>query len=221
MTPLVSEAVYNQYFNALLQGDRARCKSIALSLLDQGLNILVLYEQLFRRSLYDIGELWANGLISIAEEHIATAVTESLISQLHEPGIANGTDSRRVIISCVTSDLHQIGARMAANLFESHGWESYYLGANMPITDLLDAIDRVQPHVICLSLALIEHLKILAVTIREIQLRHPRTPIVVGGGAFGNMDSHDQIGFQNVHVLQSMIELERFISSFGESRESP
>lgn len=217
MVSPVSEPVYSQYFKALLQGDSRQCKSIAQSLLDEGLGMLDLYEHLFRRTLYETGELWAKNLISVADEHIVTAITESLLSQLHTPGAGSEKESKRVLISCVTSDLHQIGAKMVSNLFELQGWESYYLGANMPITDLLDVIDRIQPSIICLSLALVEHLKTLEVTIREIQLRHPQTPIVLGGRAFVILDQgqHQLNQFQNVHILKSVIQLEQFISSFN------
>jgi|APSaa5957512622_1039677.scaffolds.fasta_scaffold23176_4 MerR family transcriptional regulator, light-induced transcriptional regulator len=216
MLSAISDTQYQQYFNALLQGDGAQCKTIVQSLLSQEIHFLDLYEQLFRRSLYETGELWAKGLISVADEHIATAITENLISQL-QPTLRGFNKSRgRVVISNVTSDLHQIGGKMVANYFEVMGWETYFLGANMPLTDLLGAIDRLIPDVICLSLSLIEHVKILEVTIREIQSTHPKTPIIAGGRAFLNSDPgyHNLGHIQNVHILQSVIQLEQFISSF-------
>ena len=215
MTSPVPETVYSRYLDALLKGDSSQCRSIVQSLLDDGCHLLDLYEQLFRRSLYEVGDLWAKNLITVAEEHIATAITERLLSQLQDLSTTDGNERKRVVISCVTSDLHQIGAKMVANLFETHGWDTYFLGANMPITELLGAIDRVKPDVICLSLALIENLKTLEVTIREIRSNHPQTPIVAGGRAFMNLDaSQHNLGQQpNVHLLHSVIQLERFIES--------
>ncbi len=214
MTSQVSESVYRQYINALLQGNTAECKSIIQTLLKRNLNILDLYESVFRRSLYEIGELWAKNLITVADEHVATAITENLIAQLQTTHAGADTIKKRVMISCVTSDLHQVGAKMVANLFELHGWESYFLGANMPITDLLDAVDRIRPDIICLSLALIEHVSSLEITIREIQSKHSQIPVIVGGRAFVNLDmnSCNLNRYQNAHILHSVLQLEQFIS---------
>jgi len=217
----VSEADYSQYFSALMQGDHALCLAIARSLLSSDYTIFDLYEQLFKRSLYDIGELWTKNMITVADEHIATAITERLISQLNPTGTERGQTPQQVIISCVASDLHQIGAKMVSNLFEYHGWNTFYLGANMPITDLLDAIDRLQPDIICLSLGMVEHFRTLEITIREIQLRNPQSPVVVGGQAFAIADpaTHNLDRFQNVHILQSLNQIEQFISGIQTPQE--
>jgi len=213
----ISETIYREYFNALLQGDSARCKGIIQSLLSQRYGILDLYENVFRRSLYDIGELWAKNMLTVADEHIATAITESLITQLHSTDAASGQVNKRVLVSCVSSDLHQIGAKMVANLFELSGWQSFYLGANMPVSDLLAAIERLQPDVICLSLALIEHLKSLDVTIHEVRGIDPQIPIVVGGLAFENLDvgNHQWEQQNGVHIVHSLWQLEQLIDEFS------
>ena len=217
MNSPISETVYHRYIKLLLQGNRSECLSIARSLLSPDFSIFDIYEQLFKPSLYDIGDLWAKNMITVADEHIATAITESLIAQLQPGRAENSRRQQRVLISCVAADLHQIGAKMVANLFEHCGWDTFYLGANMPVTDLLDAINRIQPEIICLSLGLIEHFKPLAVIIHEIQLSHPQIPVVVGGLAFLNTgpDVHGLDRFQNVHILQSMTQLEHFISGFN------
>ena len=216
MTSPIAEDTYNQYLNALLTGDSTLCKGIVQDLLGLNISFLDLYDHLYRRSLADVGDLWAKNMITVADEHIATAITESLISQLQPVSSGLEKTGQRVLISCITSNLHQIGAKIVAGHFEQLGWDTYYLGANMPITDLLDIIDRIQPDVICLSLALVEHFKTLTLTIREIQLRHPQTPIVVGGQAFKKADPADQQlnAFQNVHILRSINQLDHFISGF-------
>lgn len=223
LSPDPFEADYQHYLEALLQGDRGRCESIVQSLIVRQIDILVLYESFFRRSLYEIGEMWAKNLISVAEEHIATAITESLLSQMQVDSPRQEKGQLRVVVSCIASDLHQIGAKMVANLFELHGWETYFLGANMPVTDLLDAIDRIQPQAICLSLALVEHIRALEVTIQEIRLRHPQTPIITGGSAFTNLDpaTHAINRFNDVHILKSVVQLEGLIDSVGTPSAPP
>ena len=213
----ITESEYQQYLKVLLAGDAVQCKSMVDSFLQHQVGILDLYEQIFRRSLYEIGDLWFKNQISVADEHLATAITESLINQVQAAAEQADHIKKRVFVSCVTADLHQVGARMVANLFELHGWDSYYLGANMPITDLLGAIEKIQPDVICLSLVLIEHIKTLEVTVNEIRLIRPQTPIIVGGGAFSNLDPGSLALSQvpHLHILKSIVQLEELIDSFS------
>ena len=46
--------------NSLLEGDKAKCASIVAHLLEQKIDIKVLYKDLFQRSLYQIGKQWEN-----------------------------------------------------------------------------------------------------------------------------------------------------------------
>lgn len=213
----VPETFFEDYFQALLAGDSDRCFSIIQTWLSQEGTILEIYEELFQRSLYQVGDLWSKGLLTVADEHIATAMTERLMAQLQAVMIKAESNRKRVLVSCITSDYHQIGARMAANLFELHGWESYYLGANLPIPDLLKAIERIQPAVTALSLVLRDQLKVLELTLGEIRTKHPQLPVIVGGRAFTGLESDPlEIGpLPQVYILKSISELEHLIASFG------
>src|SRR6056297_1720566 len=65
---------YDDYLMSLLAGDRRRCRDFVRQLLDQGVGVKILYSDLFRNSLYEVGSLWENNQVSVATEHLATAV---------------------------------------------------------------------------------------------------------------------------------------------------
>jgi methanogenic corrinoid protein MtbC1 len=73
---MINEATYTGYKKTLLAGDRFNCKDIVQTLLDNKIDIKELYTDLFQRSMYEVGELWENNRISVANEHLATAITE-------------------------------------------------------------------------------------------------------------------------------------------------
>ena len=73
---MIPEAVYLHYLNALLDGDKKQCLQIVVNLLDQKVSLKEIYLQLFQRSMYRIGQMWENERCSIANEHIATKITE-------------------------------------------------------------------------------------------------------------------------------------------------
>lgn len=215
MITKISESMFDQFFSALLRGNSSECKSILLAMLNQNISIPDLYEYVFRRSLYQIGELWSKKKLTVADEHLASALCENLIAHLQNQQNLPKKIEKKVLISCVTSNLHQIGPKMVSNIFELIGWESYYLGANMPISDLIEVIDRYLPNVICLSIALVEHIKILELTVKEIRYQHPQIPILVGGVAFANdqPSSNDLLKSQYLYILDSIPKLEQLINN--------
>ena len=55
------------------------------------------------------------------------------LSQLYPLIFGQKRRGKRVLVACVGSELHEIGARMVADLFEYQGWDSIYLGAAVPV----------------------------------------------------------------------------------------
>ena len=101
------------------------------------------YLHVFQRSQYEIGRLWQSNQISVAQEHLCTAATQLIMSQLYPFIFGTERRNRRVVAACVGGDLHEIGIRMVADFFEMDGWDTFYLGANVPITDIVQTvIDR-------------------------------------------------------------------------------
>ncbi|MBV5326804.1 MAG: cobalamin-dependent protein, partial [Chlorobium sp.] len=109
--------------------------------------------ELFQKSMYRVGELWEINEISVAREHLATTITESMLSITY-PHLFTGLQSaKKAIISCTANEYHQLGGKMVADIFELHGWDTHFLGVNTPINELLACIDEIKPDLIGLSLA--------------------------------------------------------------------
>ena len=79
---LISAAARADFLAALLNGDRSRCLALTEQVLRSGIPVLALYQELYQSALYRIGELWASNRISVAREHLATAIVESLLNQI-------------------------------------------------------------------------------------------------------------------------------------------
>ncbi len=72
---MIEESVYKHYFKALVSGDRSRCAETVSQLIEKNTTAQIIYTDLFQKSLYEIGELWEQNRISVAVEHLATAIT--------------------------------------------------------------------------------------------------------------------------------------------------
>ena len=209
----VTEHEYHEYLKALLAGDRARCTTIAQGLLDRGVDARDLYLNLFQRALYEVGSLWEEHKISVAVEHLATAITERLLTLAHSRIFSGPRRKRSVLIACAPGEHHQLGGRMVADLFEMYGWQGDFLGANLLVSDLLNMVTARKPDMLGLSVSLDCNLPAMLAAIDAITSAHPELPILVGGQAFRGGASEALKPYPNVTWVSSIEQLERTISA--------
>jgi len=214
---IISEATYDHYLDALLQGDRPGCSRIVQDKCTEGAGVKDLYVNLFQRSLYQVGDLWEQHRISVAVEHLATAITERVMT-LVQPRVFGGAQRERsVIVACVADEYHQLGGRMVADLAELHGWRGHFLGANTPVDGLLQMIDRHKPDLLGLSLSVYFNLPALLKALDAIHGSFPGLPTLVGGQAFrprwGGTSALQ--GYRDVRPVMTLEELERELTAHG------
>lgn len=209
----ISETTYQHYFDNLIKGNRQICSEIVDGLLNSGESVQSIYEGLFRRSLYEIGDLWERNLISVATEHIATALTESLMVKIQPRLFAIERVGKKAVVACLAKEHHQIGARMVADFFEMNGWDGHFVGANTPAGELVRFIEKIRPDLIALSLSIYFNLSELSNTLKTIREKIPDIPIIIGGQAFrwGGTDIADE--FDDVHYIDSIASLESLLNA--------
>lgn len=180
----VSEDDYRTFTSCLITGQRSVCAEIVEAELAADTGVREIYTDLFQRSLYDVGERWERGQVSVAVEHMATAIVDRMLT-IVQPRVFGGEErSKTAIIACVADEYHQLGARMVADLFELHGWRGYFLGADTPIDSLLEMIETHRPDVVGLSLSIYFNLPSLLTAIEAVRTAYPEQRILIGGQAF-------------------------------------
>ena len=204
---------YARYLEALLAGDRRRCNEQFGAWLNADTDLRTLYQDLIQRSLYDVGVLWEQGRVSVATEHLATAITESLLNLVYPRLFSQPRLDKSAVVTCTANEYHQIGGKMVADIFELNGWRGYFLGANTPMNDLMDLIREKRPDVVTLSLTIYFNLEMLLQTAAAVRAEFPTVPILVGGQAFrwGGRERAEQIA--GVQCLTSLVQLESWMKS--------
>jgi methanogenic corrinoid protein MtbC1 len=181
----------DQYVAHLLAGDDDAClaegQSRAVDL--DGLHRL--YVDLIAPAQYRVGEMWERGEISVAGEHLATAINSLVASTCYAPLAGSASGGPRAMVACTPGELHELGPRLLADLLECDGWDVDFYGQSMPVRDLVGAIRERRPRVVGLSTALVLHLGSVKQTISEIRtsLGEDTPPIMVGGNAFRGDDA--------------------------------
>jgi MerR family transcriptional regulator, light-induced transcriptional regulator len=205
----IEEADYQQYLDALLRGDRPVCSRIVAELSAAGAGVKDLYLNLFQRSLYQVGELWEGHQISVATEHLATAITERVMALVQPELFAGPHRERSLIVACVADEFHQLGAKMVADLAELQGWRGYFLGANTPQDGMLDLVDRLKPDLVGLSLSITDNLPALTRALDALTSCYPELPVLVGGQALARGAAGALARYASVRPVTSLDQLEQ------------
>lgn len=210
----VDEVDYRRFLAALLSGDRQSCRMLFSKWVNEHREIRWLYEQILQRALYEVGLRWERGEVSVATEHLATAIAESLLNMVYPRLFARPSAGRSVVVTCAANEYHQIGGKMVADLFAWHGWRSYFLGANTPCRDLLELIREKQPDAVAFSLTVPYHLPTLTEALQAVRRSFPDLPILAGGQAFRQAEMLELPAVSGVLVMETLDQLETWIDGF-------
>ena len=107
--------------------------------------------------------------MTIAQEHYCTAVTQLIMSQLYVHIFNTSKNGRKLVATCVGGELHEIGMRMVADFFEMEGWDTYYLGSNMPTSGIVKAVLDYKPDVLAISATMVFHIPQVQELIEKIR----------------------------------------------------
>lgn len=184
-------------FTARLRaGDKEGCVELALSALDAGkMDVVSLYATVLAPALNSIECKDDDEARCIWQEHVETAIVRSVIELCHPHVVKAGKLARKegtrgkVILLNPPEELHEMGARMAADFFTIAGFETTFIGANTPDHAMLAAVQAIKPDIIAISVANYYHLfavRDMIAKLREKAGEGKGMKILVGGRAFAN-----------------------------------
>ena len=182
--PVKYEKEVTRYLDCLLQSDTEGALALVTGCVKEGIPLDDVCSDIVAEAMRRVGELWHLHLISVDMEHYCTSVTQMALSQFYPLIFGQPRKGKTVLIACVGSELHEIGARMIADLFEYSGWDSIYLGAAVPVETLLSAAEKDQPDLIALSVTMPQHLPLCRNAVEQLREKFPKPKIAVGGNAF-------------------------------------
>ncbi len=180
--------IQKKFLSLLLQGDFESCIKLADEVVKSINDIKNFYIEVLQPSLYDVGNLWEVGKISVAEEHLASAIVNRIIAHLYTKFTKQKTRKGKVLITSTPNEFHEIGSRMVADLLELEGWEVFYLGANTPKEDVFTMAKKIRPKVIGISVSMpfnIDKAKDIIEQLRKDK-DLKKIKVLVGGTAFNS-----------------------------------
>jgi methanogenic corrinoid protein MtbC1 len=177
------------FLSLLLHGDTHGCLKLADQSIHTADDLKHFYLDVVWPAMTKIGLLWETNQISVAEEHLSTAIVGRVMAALY-PRFCQSTVTRgTAVVSSGPNEFHEIGARMLADLMEMDGWDVTYLGANTPAAEILAILKRNKPFIAALSVATVFNIDKARQVILMINKDQDTSAIkvLVGGLAFNGM----------------------------------
>lgn len=154
------------------------------------------YVDIFQNALYEVGRRWQTATVTIAEEHMATATTQFILSTLHDE-LRRTTRTRGVaVVTGVVGERHVVGASIVANVLDEDGWDVRFIGTDLPPDAVVSAVERTRADLLAISVTMargVDAARELIALVRSSDGRGAR--VVVGGPAFrGDPDLWRAVG---------------------------
>lgn len=174
------------YLNALLAYRRHDATRLILDAVAGGTSVADVYLYVLQPVLREVGRLWQRNRVSVALEHYCTAATQVVMARLSPQVFAAERVGRTIVATCVGDELHEVGVRMVADFFEMAGWDTLYLGANVPSESIVKTLVEQRADVLGVSVTITAHMPTLSDLIATVR-SHPdckHVKVCVGGYPF-------------------------------------
>lgn len=138
-----------QWLAACLDFDRTTAEDVLTQAFARFPPELVCTE-LLSKAMALIGEGWYGGKVSVEQEHFASALAvrrlESLMAAMPPP-----LRAERVLVCCAPEDNHIFSPLLLTFFLLRKGWDVLYLGANVPIDAVKQAVAQTKPELVVIS----------------------------------------------------------------------
>jgi methanogenic corrinoid protein MtbC1/DNA-binding XRE family transcriptional regulator len=172
-----------RYLGALLDGDSNLASAIVHELVAKRGRVADIYVQVLAPAMFRIGELWCDGKVNVAQEHLATQITLGQMDKLRLIQSVNRSLSYRVMVCCIEGEHHFIAARMAADLFQMEGWQVDFLGPDVPNAALIEIVAARQPDLVALSITIQSNFRRAQALVKKLKKLTVAPYIIIGGQA--------------------------------------
>lgn len=178
------EQQIEEYMDSLFARDSRRSVALIGKFRQDGIPLQDIYVDILSESMRRVGDLWHTAQITVDAEHYCTSVTQMAMTQLYPEIFAARPKSKTVLCACPGAELHEMGARIVADIFASDGWDSIFLGAAVPADYIVASVSENKPDLVTLSVSMPQHLIDCLQVVKQVRERYPEVRIAVGGKAF-------------------------------------
>ena len=157
-------------------------------------------------ALAEIGDRWARGMLSVSAEHFASQlVRRRLVVLLAQQPVMG--DLPVVVLACVPGEDHEIGLLMLAIFLRWLGIRPIYLGADVPVADLLRGVTEINPAAVCLSATHAGAIPSLVQAVSQLRESGVRLSLFAGGAAVSHAALPPEVNVPSGDLRMAAVEI--------------
>lgn len=203
------EEISSRFLELALAGRIYEAAAVVLNADEAGLPLLTMFQDVLTPALIELGEGWANGTVTVGQEHEVSELCRDLIADLTARHVGQVSGDFSVLAACVEGEQHELGLRMVFGLLRQRGVLVHFLGANVPTAFLVESVLMRQPNVVLLSVSMEQNRNGLVEAIDALRGSIPPVdrPKIAVGGQLGSLEKvlEDVIAL-NAGTLESTVE---------------
>lgn len=147
--------------------------------------------------LVEVGEMWHAGSASVAQEHFASQfIRRKLLALLNIYDVPEGRAT--VVAACAAGEQHDLGLLLLALFLVRRNYKVVFLGADVPLEALQQAVAQVHPDIVCISATSPTTGEHARMTAQTIMAHHPEVLVCIGGQGVSAHGNHKH----GVHFLE-------------------
>jgi corrinoid protein of di/trimethylamine methyltransferase len=194
----MSEELYKQMAQSVIDGDAQQAANLAQQSLDQGVDPLAAIKEGFTAGMDVVGELYSCGDYFLPDLIMGGEAMKAALAVL-EPVLKASGQARevlgKVVLGTVKGDIHEIGKALVGSMLSANGFEVYDLGIDIEAEEFVAQARHYNADIVALSALLTTtmlHQRDVIEHLAEAGLRE-RVKVIVGGSPVTQAWA-DQIG---------------------------
>ena len=169
-----------QLFKKLTDGNLEECIKIYKNYVEI-FNIADFFDKILRLVMVKIGENWETGKLTIATEHVASNIAQTLVKIIMEQ--VSGAGNKKKVMLCVpVGEEHHIGCDVLETYLTIKGFKVYNMGTSIPTESIIEFINMKKPDIILISITIQDNILAGQRLAKKIRVQS-KIPILVGGYA--------------------------------------
>jgi MerR family transcriptional regulator, light-induced transcriptional regulator len=208
--PLLVEA----FVQKALSPDRSDLYVFFSFLYEHHIALWEIFDNILKPGMTEIGARWQRGEIGVNQEHRASYETLDALSRLQAEVFVKPENGNSVVLACPDGEMHEIGLRSIAHIFEAEGWATHYVGAGTPMESIVNAVRELNPSLVALSVTSITDLDHFNAALRLLseQVHAMGVRIILGGNGLPS-DTSQLAPVDG--ILRSARDVVEFIAAIG------
>lgn len=154
--------------------------------------------------MQEVGKLWAEKKVSIADEHFVTACVKRILLGRLDMISSVAATAPWMVATTPEGESHELGALCSAILARRNGWNVLYLGPDLPAAEVARLSIRYAARYICLSTSSYSPTRLNSYLNKLEECIGPDTMMIVGGASTSTLVSSQRRIILN--ALEDLIE---------------